>query len=147
MLENIQRILVPVGFDAFSEEELRTADNIATRHQAEIHAFHAYQDVFKILSMRTLDLNKSQIEKIVHEEVDEDLKAILSSLNLRSNVVEVIRKGDTAEQLLEYANEAAIDLIIIGTHGRAGLEHFFMGSVTEKIVRYSPCPVLTLRPD
>ncbi len=145
MLDRIHRILVPVGFDAFSEEELRTADTLAGMYNAEIHAFHAFQDVFKVLSMRTLDLNMQQIEDSVHEEAATRLRELIESLQLRAPVVQAVRKGDVVEEILDYTRRENIDLIVIGTHGRAGIEHFFLGSVTQKIIRYAGCPVLTLR--
>lgn len=145
MLENIQRILVPVAFDFFSKEELITAQNLAQQHQAELHILHAYQDVFKVLSMRTLDLNKQQIEDTIHAEVNRRLQELIDSVQLSVPYTKVTRKGDTADQILAYAKENSIDLIVMSTHGRAGFESFFLGSVTQRIVRYAQCPVLTLR--
>jgi len=49
-------------------------------------------------------------------------------------------------QILDYAREAEIDLIVIGTHGRTGVAHFVIGSVAERVVRHATCPVLTVRP-
>ena len=54
-----------------------------------------------------------------------------------------MEQGDAYQEILEQA--ASFDLIVMGTHGRTGLKHALMGSVAEKIVRTSPCPVLTVR--
>ena len=51
----------------------------------------------------------------------------------------------TAETIVQYAKDHAIDLIVMGTHGRRALEHLLMGSVAERVVRTAPCPVLTVR--
>jgi nucleotide-binding universal stress UspA family protein len=60
--------------------------------------------------------------------------------------VPVIRTSDTpADEIVKYAQAETIDLIVLGTHGRPGVAHLFMGSVAEKVVRTAPCPVLTLR--
>ncbi len=53
--------------------------------------------------------------------------------------------GDPYEQLMTIANDRKVDLIITSTHGRTGIEHLVMGSVAEKIVRHSPCPVFVVR--
>src|SRR5262249_52455930 len=53
--------------------------------------------------------------------------------------------GNPVEQIVDYAAEHEIDLIVIATHGRTGLSHIFLGSVAEQIVREAPCPVLTIR--
>jgi nucleotide-binding universal stress UspA family protein len=50
-----------------------------------------------------------------------------------------------ARAILEYARDAHVDAIVVGTHGRGKLAQLFMGSVAEKVVRYAPCPVLTVR--
>ena len=58
----------------------------------------------------------------------------------------VLRHGTPYAEILKYARELDIDLIVLGTEGRTGLRHALLGSVAEKIVRTSNCPVLTVRP-
>jgi nucleotide-binding universal stress UspA family protein len=58
----------------------------------------------------------------------------------------VVRKGTPTEGILRYAEEAGIDMIVMATHGHTGLRHILMGNVTEKVVRHSPVPVLTVKP-
>jgi nucleotide-binding universal stress UspA family protein len=63
-------------------------------------------------------------------------------------VVPVVRSaGSAASDIVEYARAHNIDLIVMGTHGRGPIQHLFMGSVAEKVVRAAPCPVLTVRTD
>jgi nucleotide-binding universal stress UspA family protein len=57
----------------------------------------------------------------------------------------LIREGGPRSVILDVAAELKADLIVIGTHGRTGLEHLLIGSVAEHVVRYSPIPVLTVR--
>jgi nucleotide-binding universal stress UspA family protein len=54
-------------------------------------------------------------------------------------------EGNAAHDIVDFAKEKNSDLIVIATHGRTGLEHLLMGSVTEKVVRRAPCPVFTVR--
>ena len=56
-----------------------------------------------------------------------------------------MRTGRAASEIVEVAKERNTDLIIISTHGYTGLKHVFLGSTTENVVRYAPCPVLTVR--
>lgn len=58
----------------------------------------------------------------------------------------VVRKGTPTEGILSFVEEAGIDMIVIATHGHTGLRHILMGNVTEKVVRNSPVPVLTVKP-
>lgn len=55
--------------------------------------------------------------------------------------------GSPSEEIVRLAKEQRVDLIIMGTHGRTGISHFFLGSVAEKVVRSAPCPVLTVHPN
>ena len=61
------------------------------------------------------------------------------------DVVTVLCEGSPYDEILAHAREGRFDLIVMGTHGRTGLEHMLMGSVAEKVVRTAPCPVLTVR--
>ena len=56
-----------------------------------------------------------------------------------------VARGQPADAIVRFAQERDIDLIVMGTHGRSGLQHVFLGSVAEKVVRQAPCPVLTVR--
>jgi nucleotide-binding universal stress UspA family protein len=58
-----------------------------------------------------------------------------------------VRSGNPHETILDYTDEHDIDLVVMGTHGRTGLDRYLLGSVTEKVVRTSDVPVLTVRGD
>ena len=62
-------------------------------------------------------------------------------------IVRATRQGPPFLEIVRYAKENEIDMIVLGTHGRGGLAHMLMGSVAEKVVRKAPCPVLTVRPE
>jgi nucleotide-binding universal stress UspA family protein len=57
----------------------------------------------------------------------------------------VITSNTPAQAIVSYANDAYVDLVVVGTHGRGGMAHLLMGSVAERVVRTAPCPVLTVR--
>ena len=63
-----------------------------------------------------------------------------------SNVITLMKRGRHSAQILRYAEDAKIDLIVMGTHGTSGVEHLLLGSVAEHVVRKAACPVLTVRP-
>jgi nucleotide-binding universal stress UspA family protein len=54
--------------------------------------------------------------------------------------------GEPAAEIVTFAKENAVDLLVLGTHGRTGIEHALMGSIAERVVRRAHCPVLTVRP-
>jgi nucleotide-binding universal stress UspA family protein len=61
-------------------------------------------------------------------------------------VIKSVRRGTPHRTVLEYVDDNDIDLVVMGTHGRTGLNRLLLGSVTEKVIRLSPVPVLTVRP-
>ena len=62
------------------------------------------------------------------------------------NVVRVVRTGSTFDTIVKYVTDNAIDLIVIGTHGRTGIPRVLLGSLAERVVQHAPCSVLTVRP-
>ena len=81
------------------------------------------------------------------DKLDEKLKSVLTDTERAAlNVVEsAVGTGQPADEIVEYADNNAVDLIVIGTHGRGGVERMWLGSVTEKVLRRAHCPVLVLR--
>jgi nucleotide-binding universal stress UspA family protein len=78
---------------------------------------------------------KQELEALLSDEDREQLHALA-----------IVRTSNaTAVTIVDYAGEARIDLIVMGTHGRGAVTHLFMGSVAEQVVRTAPCPVLTVR--
>lgn len=68
-----------------------------------------------------------------------------ASARAGSPVKSAVRVGAPAEEILRFARDEAMDLLVVGTHGRTGLKHLVLGSVAERIVRQAPCPVLVVR--
>jgi nucleotide-binding universal stress UspA family protein len=63
------------------------------------------------------------------------------------NVIRNVREGMPPAEIIRYARDISIDMIVMGTHGYSGLEHAIIGSVAENVVRRAPCPVLTVHPE
>lgn len=78
--------------------------------------------------------SKTRLEKLAREHLSGDMKYQI-----------VVRVGDAPRLIVDSARELGADLIVMATHGRRGLSHLFVGSVTERVVRDAPCPVLTVR--
>ena len=75
------------------------------------------------------------------------LESLLSAEWMKGkNVVRATRMGSPFVEITTYAKEKDVDLIVLGTHGRSAIAHILLGSVAEKVVRKSPCPVLTVHP-
>jgi universal stress protein A len=145
LLDTIRTILVPVDFSEASLQALRMAGNIARTYGATIHLLHVYQDVFSVISMRTFELTEEVVEQAIRLEISGKFEALLNEVHPDTTVLREMRKGDTADEILDYAQTRHMDLIVIATNARTGLEHLFIGSIAQRIVRSAPCPVLTCR--
>ncbi|HHM23969.1 MAG TPA: universal stress protein [Bacteroidetes bacterium] len=143
----VKRILFPTDFSPHATEVLKFAVHLAQKFNAELYLFHAivlYEDDPNNPDHRFPDLTESaeQIKQIASDRLD---SSYADYAGLPIKVHKETRRGISAyQEIIEFAKEKDIDLIVIGTHGRSGLSHLLLGSVTEKVVRYAPCPVLTI---
>lgn len=142
----IKKILIPIDFSDYSKAALKYAVSFSKIFDAELILIYVVEPVIYppdfsmgqvALPTVDLDLNtraKEELDKLVKTEINSTLKART-----------IVRTGKPFIEIIEYAKEEDIDLIIISTHGHSGVEHILFGSTAEKVVRKSPCPVLTLR--
>ena len=143
----LHRILIPIDFSPHSEQALKYGVALAEKFEAELFLIHAFQDVSiyqtEVVSgappimppVEQLTASaRGAMERLVQEKN-------LQRFGTHTDIVE----GAPVEEIVDYAKEKDIDLIVMGTHGRGWLAHALMGSVAEKVVRKAPCPVLTVR--
>lgn len=126
---HIKRILFPTDRSETAERALSHAAFLATKHGAELHVIH----------VRTDSLSPSPTPE---DLIPQQLKDQIDPPNVS---VSVIQNESAANGILTYAEENAIDLIVMGTFGRRGPQRLLTGTVAERVVREAPCPVLTIR--
>jgi nucleotide-binding universal stress UspA family protein len=142
-----KRILCPIDFSDASLAALETAAEVARRYGAKVALFHAYPvpgytfpDGSFVASSKMLEELTSQANRHMAE-----WKVKAEAMGIGQ--VEVATAiGEPAHEILAFARAQSADLVVIGTHGRTGLQHALMGSVAERVVRRATCPVLTVRP-
>jgi nucleotide-binding universal stress UspA family protein len=141
-----KKILCPVDFSEFTDEILAYAVNIANRFNSELHLIHVIPNLnyFTPYESFLTPENLVAIERNIEGEVGKDFDKITKKLNLPFK--RIVKTGVTFVEIIDYIKQQGIDLVVMGTHGRSGIEHILIGSVAEKVVRKSPCPVLTVRP-
>ena len=144
----VNRILFPTDFSPGSERALDTALALAQEFGAELHMLHAvvlHSDDPNDPAHHFPDADeiRSRLEQTADRRMESGI-AERSADGLR--VQRSHRRGiSVAPTILEYAQEIDPDLIVMSTHGRRGLENVLLGSVTEEVVRFASCPVLTVR--
>ena len=136
----LMRILVPTDFSAPSDAALAYARMLANQFDAALHLLHIGENPF----LRATVADRRSIEEAPGRWLEERL----TDDDRRRGAVTVVENSDEpAKEILQYAQSANIDLIVIGTHGRTGLARLVLGSVAEAVVRAAPCPVLTVHSD
>ena len=141
----ITRILVPIDFSRDADAACSYASALAAAFDASLHLLHVVEDPLAAgvwsSEIYTSEIAGLQINLV--RDAEQRLRGYASGK--AGEITTEVRTGNVARVVLEFAKEKAIDLIVMGTHGRTGLAHAVMGSVAERVVRLAPCPVLTLR--
>jgi len=144
---DLHRILVPTDFSKHSQNALLYAAAFAEKFGAELYLLHVVQDLAVFIpDMITVapppTPSLEQLSSAARAAFDRLIKENqLQHLKIQREV----REGTPFYEIIRFAKETEIDLIVMGTHGHTGLVHVLMGSVSEKVVRKAPCPVLTVR--
>jgi nucleotide-binding universal stress UspA family protein len=146
MTIRLTKVLVPVDFSEPSATALGYATALARHFGASVHVLHAVEEplaqgwngyglpeVHALRAQALADARRQLEEAVPEGERDRQATEL------------VIRRGEPWQEIVAFARERQMDLIVMGTHGRGGMAHLLMGSVAEKVVRSAPCPVLTVR--
>ena len=149
MTPAITRILVPTDFSAPSDAALDFAKTIAQTFGASLHLLHVFQDpvVTTGFAEAYAPLPAETRAALVNDASAQLATRLSSDERDRFKATTEVVSGFSAMAIVEYAQDHQIDLIVMGTHGRTGMSHLFVGSVAERVVRLAPCPVLTVRAD
>ena len=150
----LKRILVPVDFSDASEVAVRYGVALGRAFEATLHLLHAavrHELQVMVERQRVIDLFLGQDAATTSppNAAHALLATLLTADEQQAVRAEYVRRasglGGPYVEIVRYAKERDIDLIVMGTHGRGFVAHMLMGSVTEKVVRRAPCPVLTVR--
>ncbi len=144
-MPSAKQILYPTDFSRNARHALPQLREMIGCFDATVHLLHVIEP-----SLQAADLSWSpptpQIDEKMRATAREHLAALADDLKLpASRVVTAVASGHPSLEIVRYAHEHAIDMIVMSTHGHSGLSHFLLGSVTERVVRKAPCPVLTVR--
>lgn len=143
----IRRILLPTDFSPCSDAAVKYACELATRFDAQLHILHTLEIHPSLTPEFGMGLVLPQYLKESRAAADKLLAAVLDpKWAADRTVVRTVVEGSPRVEIVRYAREHDIDLIVLSTHGRTGLPHVILGSVAENVVRTAPCPVLTVRP-
>lgn len=141
----ISNVLVPVDFSKPSLQAIEFALPLVKKFRAQLHLVHVFAPDYPLASTAAMPLIVPEMD--VGKRVRRHLRDVARKYWLRLGHENIhARRGRPFEEICRLARERSIDLIITSTRGLTGLKHLTLGSTAERVVRYSPCPVLVLRP-
>ncbi|MFP4499091.1 MAG: universal stress protein [Vulcanimicrobiota bacterium] len=147
-----KKILCPIDFSEPSLEALKAADELAVHFDAQLILLNVtdvvpiapatYSPAAPVPTPFDVPSYQLELKKMAKKKLDEVRKKYVTNKN---KTIAVVVQGDTAKEIVEKADEADVDLIIIATHGHSGWGRFIFGSVAEKVIRLATRPVLTIQ--
>jgi Universal stress protein UspA and related nucleotide-binding proteins len=141
----VRRVLVPIDFSDASEVAIQHAREIALTYGAEIDLLHVVEEPFYppayeleptgFPTQEVIDRVEKQLGDVAREDIGYE------------HVMVQATAGSPPHEILDYIDENEVDLTVIATHGRTGLDRILLGSVAERVLRQSPKPVFVVKPD
>ncbi len=147
-MPTVKRVLHPTDFSQHSAQAAQYASLLTQQFSAELYLLYVMEDAMGKIP----DVAQPFPAPGESVGVDPDVWPHLAeSIGVDADDPERVclatRMGVVSDQIVSFARDHSIDIIVLGTHGRQGLAHALMGSVAEAVVRKSRCPVLTVRPE
>ena len=141
----IQNVLVPIDFSNVALNALETAIALCTRHLATLTLIHVVENTYVLFPPEAGGASGSLLPELM-ANANENLNELTKKLRLNHDIVvkHVVQTGNPADEICRWALHKGTDLIIMGTHGASGLREFFLGSNAYRVVKNSPCPVMTI---
>jgi len=144
----LKSIIVPTDFSKVSYSAFQYARDLAEIMDATIHLIYVIEINPPLLSKQDKERTSEDLMKSIEKQKQRELNDLVEEIRDDSSlkIVKIIRQGTDYEEIIKYTSEINGDMIVLATHGRTGVFHKILGSVAEKVIRYSKCPVLVISP-
>lgn len=141
----IKKILFPTDFSEGSAYAIPFALDLAGKYGAKLYVIHVVYDIVSTVGWYVPHVNAEEMYASMEEGAIRELeKYCAEDLKGYAPVESGTVRGVPHEEILRFASEKQIDLIVMGTHSRKGIDRMIFGSTAERVVRHSPCPVITV---
>jgi universal stress protein A len=145
-MKRFEKILLAIDFSDYSEVACEYALTLAKSFNSSLLVLHVINEPVDLRGFYVPHISFEQLEQEIEVGAVKMLETFCNE-NIKefSEFETSVVTGVPYEEIIRVATEQKISLIVIGTHGRAGLDHLIFGSTAERVVRSAPCPVLTIR--
>jgi nucleotide-binding universal stress UspA family protein len=148
--EGYRKLLVPIDFSEHSKKTVEAATQLAVLTGGSITLLHVFQvPNYPAAFYQGLYTEHEQVKTqvdLLKREANAQLALVIEQIVAKGlEAHPLLRIGNPYDEIVTAAKEVGADLIIIGSHGHAGLERFLVGSTAERVVQYAPCPVLVVK--
>ena len=137
-----QTILCAIDFSEFTDLILAFGTALAKTCPARLALVHVTVDVNTLLKHHETNLDVNRLQQTNLREASQELEALAKDLPVACEII--VSQGDPADAMNKLARDKQADLVISATHGRSGFKRLLLGSVTEKLLKTLPCPLLVL---
>jgi nucleotide-binding universal stress UspA family protein len=146
-MKGFKKILFPVDLSEVSPKIVPWVREMAEKFNGEIHLLFVARNLEHFVSVYVAHVSIQTFQEALIRGAEEKLEEFARE-HFRSHprCTPRVLLGDIAEEILNYAESENMDLIIMGTHGRKGLERVYFGSIAERVIKMSPTPVLSINP-
>lgn len=142
----VERILFPTDFSEGSTHALHYAVDLVKHYNAKLYILHVIYDIAKATESHIPHISADEIYKEMNKWAMNELETCcIEEIRGLSDVEKLVIKGTPHEEIIRFATDKKVDMIVMGTYGRTGLQKFIFGDTAEKVVRRAPCPVMTVR--
>lgn len=140
-----KKVLVATDFSEAANAAMQCALGLSRQFGSTLHVIHVVIDPASVTW--SAEAFAIPVDHIILQWQQQALREVNNQLPaaVRDQVVVVTPVGSPAAEIVKYAAQEGIDLIVVGTHGRGALDRWLLGSVAERVVRKAPCAVLTVR--
>ena len=142
----IEQILFPTDFSKGSYHAMPYAVDFSRHYNAKLYILHIIYDFTKAMYSHIPHISSDKmLDDITAWAENEIDNCCIEQIRGLSKVEKLVLKGIPYEEIVKFAKDNKIDIIVMGTYGRVGLDKLIFGSTAERVVRKAPCPVLTVR--
>ncbi len=142
----VEHIMFPTDFSEGAAYALPYAIDLTRHYNAQLSIVHVIYDISQATGVHVPHISTDEVSRELHDWAASEIdKGYIEEIRGLPNVEKKVIQGIPYEEILKFARDEKVDMIVMGTYGRVGLQRLIFGNTAERVVRRAPCPVLTVK--